>query len=314
MSEATVATPPIRLANAPVSWGVFEVTADDPLLPAPDDVLDGIATTGYEGTELGPPGYLGDADALRGRLESRGLALVGAFLPLRLSGSRDEVEADIAAMRRVLQLLDEAAPFGVRPKAVLADAGDAARVTVAGRVLQHRETWLRDDGVKRLVENLNVAARACRDAGFDAVVHPHAGTYIETEAEIIAVLNRIDRAVLGLCLDTGHARFGGADPAILGYEERDIVRHVHLKDCSLAVLRGVAEDAADMRAAWARDVFVDLGTGDADIPAVIRMLRDTGYAGWAVVEQDRILRAGDSPATLTATHRRNREYLRSLGL
>jgi inosose dehydratase len=303
----------IRLANAPVSFGVFELTADEALLPSPDEVLDAMVAAGYEGTELGPPGYLGDAEALRGRLERRGLALVGAFIPLRLT-DREGFAEDLEAARSVLRLLDEAAPFGVRPKAVLADAGDAGRTRYAGRIIDHPETWLSSDRVLRLVDRLHEAARVCRDAGFDAVVHPHAGTYIETEAETIAVVNRIDGSLLGLCLDSGHAAFGGADAAILGWEERDLVRHVHLKDCSRAVLGGVAQDDADMREAWARDVFVDLGTGDADIPAVVGMLRDIGYGGWAVVEQDRILRRGDSLTTLTETHRRNREYLRELGL
>jgi sugar phosphate isomerase/epimerase len=33
-------------------------------MPEPEDLLDWIADIGFEGTELGPPGYLGDA-ALR---------------------------------------------------------------------------------------------------------------------------------------------------------------------------------------------------------------------------------------------------------
>jgi inosose dehydratase len=238
---------------------------------------------------------------------------VGAFLPLRLTDAEGFAD-DLDAARDVLALLDEAAPFGVRPRAVLSDAGDAARARYAGRIIEHPETWLSKDGVARLVDRLHRAARACRDAGFEAVVHPHAGSYIETEAETIAVVNRIDGSILGLCLDSGHATFGGADAAILGWEERDLVRHVHLKDCSRAVLRGVADDDVDMREAWARDVFVELGAGDAGIPAVVGMLRDIGYDGWAVVEQDHVLRRTDSIASLAEAQRRNREYLRGLGL
>ena len=44
-----------------------------------------MARRGYAGTELGPPGYFGDGAAVADTLGSRGLALVGSFLALRLS-------------------------------------------------------------------------------------------------------------------------------------------------------------------------------------------------------------------------------------
>ena len=47
----------MRIGNAPVSWGVFEVESGGAQLPWPR-VLDEIASAGYEGTELGPWGYL----------------------------------------------------------------------------------------------------------------------------------------------------------------------------------------------------------------------------------------------------------------
>lgn len=75
----------IKVANAPVSWGVFEQTAGDPLALEPEQMLDQMAAGGYAGTELGPPGYLGDAAQVRERLGTRGLSLVGAFIPLRFS-------------------------------------------------------------------------------------------------------------------------------------------------------------------------------------------------------------------------------------
>jgi len=43
----------------------------------PDEMLDWMAELGFEGTELGPPGYMGDGPAVRERLSARGLALVG---------------------------------------------------------------------------------------------------------------------------------------------------------------------------------------------------------------------------------------------
>ena len=62
-------TKTIRIGNAPVSWGVYEADRENPPFSR---VLDDIATAGYEGTELGPYGYLPTAaDALAAELRAR---------------------------------------------------------------------------------------------------------------------------------------------------------------------------------------------------------------------------------------------------
>jgi inosose dehydratase len=47
-----------------------------------------------------------------------------------------------------------------------------------------------------------------------------------------------------------------------------------------------------------------------DFPAVLEALRDAGYDGWVVVEQDVLPGMGEPRESA----RRNREYLRSIGL
>ena len=46
----------IKVANAPVSWGIYEFEDVEPKFPY-TRVLDEIAESGYRGTELGPYGY-----------------------------------------------------------------------------------------------------------------------------------------------------------------------------------------------------------------------------------------------------------------
>jgi inosose dehydratase len=73
-------------ANAPLSYGAFEVTVGHGYrVPSPKEVLRAMSDAGYAGTELGPPGYLGEDDVLRGRLERTGLELVGGFVQLPLT-------------------------------------------------------------------------------------------------------------------------------------------------------------------------------------------------------------------------------------
>jgi inosose dehydratase len=54
-----------------------------------------------------------------------------------------------------------------------------------------------------------------------------------------------------------------------------------------------------------------LGKGEVDFPGVIQAMENLGYDGWAVVEQDVLVDDLDAPRQ---SARRNREYLRGLGL
>lgn len=309
-----MSTARMRIANAPVSFGVDEILVEDAWMPEPEAILDIMVELGFEGTELGPPGYLGTAAEVRERLASRGLGLVGSFLPQRLS--RDDAAAeDREWLRGALRLVRDGAPEGSMPLAILSDGFDSTdRMAFAGRIPEHPEAWLSESGWRTLVDNLHRSAEVARDAGLEPVVHPHAGTYLETAAEIHRLMESIDPSLVGLCLDTGHARFGGADPVGLVETYHDAIRHVHVKDCRVSVLEGVRRDGRGMEEALVRGAFTELGEGDSGIGDVVEALRRHGYAGWLVVEQDRFLFARDTMATLRDSQRRNREFLRSLGI
>jgi hypothetical protein len=62
----------MRVAGAPVSFRVDEIMVDA-WMPGPEDVREWLVDIGVGGTELGPPGYLGDGRQLWQRLSSRGL-------------------------------------------------------------------------------------------------------------------------------------------------------------------------------------------------------------------------------------------------
>jgi inosose dehydratase len=262
----------IRVANAPVSYGAFEQTVGVlPNVPTAPVVLDAIAAAGYEGTELGPYGYLGTGDALRAALERRGLALAGAFVELDFAAGTFE------ALAHTLDLLE---PYDARP--VLADQGP-----------HDGEVDL--DGVRRAVE-------LARGRGREPVFHHHMGTRVQTVAEIERLLDGTDVAML---LDTGHLAAAGGDPVQAMRDWGTRVRHIHLKDVSNAVVA----HARDWDDAWRSGAFCELGTGDVDLPALFAAL--VGYDGWIVVEQDWFPADGEDPADHVAAQVRNREWLRS---
>jgi inosose dehydratase len=309
-----MSTPTWRIASAPVSFGVDEIMQDDAWMPAPDDMLDWMVDIGFEGTELGAPGFLGDGLQVNERLTSRGLELVGAFLPQHFSRA-EKVDEDRAWLRHSLRVMAEGSPSGSRPFAVLSDQFDEPdRRALSGRIQEHPEAWLSPARFETLIDNLHGVAEICRSEGFEPVVHPHAGTYIETADEIARVMDRIDPAVLGLCLDTGHFRFGGADPVQAVHDYHELIRHVHIKDCRTAVMDGVKAEGKGLDEALRRGVFCQLGLGDSGIDAVIAALQDQGYEGWLVIEQDQFLRPSDTPESVLEGQRANRDYLRRLGI
>jgi len=302
----------LRIASAPVSFGVDEVLMDDAWMPEPVPMLDWMADIGYTGTELGPPGFLGDGAEVRERLSSRSLALVGSFIPQHFSRA-ERAEEDRAVLLDQIRLIRDGAPAGSVPLAILADHFDEPdRIAFAGRLAKHPETWLSPARFDTLIDAIHRAAEVCRAEGLEPVLHPHAATYVETADEIARVMDRLDPALVGLCLDTGHFRFGGADPAKAIADYGDLVRHVHIKDCRTSVIDDVDRDGGGLPEELKRGVFCPLGEGDSDIPAAIAALRARDYDGWLVVEQDQALGPNDTPASVIAGQRFNLEYLRGL--
>lgn len=313
MSE--IVAPRVRVGSAPAAFGVDEILVDDAWMPDPEEVLDWLVELDYAGTELGPPGYLArDSAELHDRLASRGLELVGSFLPQHFS--RDEKAADDRRwLRDMLRMIRAGTPEGSTPFAILSDQFDEPeRMAFSGRIAEHPEAWLPARRFESLVANLHRAAELCRQEGFEPVIHPHAATYVETRDEIARLMDRLDPSLLGLCLDTGHFRFGGADPAESIETWYPLIRHVHLKDCRTSIMDAVKAEGRDLTEALTRGVFCPLGDGDSGIDEVIEALRRHDYQGWVIVEQDQFLRATDTPASLLAGQRRNREYVRRFGM
>ena len=295
----------IRVANAPLSYGAFEVTVGRyPNVPGPEELLAAIAAAGYEGTELGPPGYLGEGEELRTRLERHGLELTGGYVPIRFS-EREGWDEDLAGMAQTLDLFAAAGADDARP--VLADAGSSERAANPGRGAEEPSLALDEAGWRRLAEGVARAAELARSRGFEPVFHHHTSSFVEAPWEIERLLELTDVALL---LDTGHLLLGGGDPvqALRDWGER--VRYVHVKDARLHVVRQVVAERADVIEGWRRGMFCELGAGDVDLQAFFAELRGRGYEGWIVVEQDRIPRPDEELSEAAEAQARNRRWLK----
>jgi inosose dehydratase len=303
----------VVLANAPVSYGAFEITVGvDPHVPDPLTLLDWVSEAGYAGIDLGPAGYLGTTETLAGRLEDRGLALAGGYLELPFS-EPDKLPASLAELDELLDIFDSVASAARAPRPprpTLADAGSPVRSRYPGRAALDPSVGLDNAGWGRFAQGVARAVARCRERGYEPTFHHHTATYIEAQWEIERLLELTD---VGICLDTGHLLLGRGEPitAIRDWAAR--INQVHLKDARLSRLEEIVAEAAPVEEIWRRQAFCALGDGDTDIAGVLDALGDIGYAGWLVVEQD-VLPDPENPGQPARDQRRNREYLRAHGL
>jgi inosose dehydratase len=298
----------IHIGNAPVSWGIFEFTGLTPKYTY-EQVLDEIRDAGYKGTELGPWGYLPtDPARLREELDKRDLKMLSAFVPIKLIDPGALKAGEEVALRTGALLHALGAKI-----IVLADDNLTVqnRIDRSGRI--RPEDSLTAEQWKTFAANVNKVAQSVMDKyGMSMAFHHHCGGYVETPAEIDRLMELTRPELVGLCLDTGHYVYGGGSAdgveAVKKYGSR--INHLHFKDCDPAVLARSRREGLNYLDTVGAGIFCELGKGSVNFRAIADEMNTLGYEGFAVVEQDILPGLG----TPLESARRNREYLRSIGL
>ncbi|MFI5511180.1 sugar phosphate isomerase/epimerase family protein [Mycobacterium sp. NPDC051804] len=261
----------LKIAGAPISWGVCEVPGWGHQLSA-ERVLAEMRELGLSATELGPEGFLpSDPDELTSVLAANGLSCVGMFVPVLLHDADYDPLADIAGPLDAL---------------IACDADVLVLAAATGSDGYDSRPTLDDSQWATLLANLDRVAAAAADRGALAVLHPHVGTMVETRSDVDRVL---EGSSIKLCLDTGHLLIGGTDPLALTLQVPDRVAHAHLKDVDAALAARVQSGELTYTEAVRAGMYTPLGAGDVDIAGIVTALRGNGFDGWFVMEQDTIL-------------------------
>ncbi len=300
----------VTIANAPISYGAFELTVGiNRDVPDPEALLDLVVDSGYAGVDLGPLGYLGRDSVLSNALNSRELGLAGGYLELPFSDP-DALAGQMGLLGALLDTFDEASPqCGPPPKATLADGGAPHRRHNLGRSASDRSLGLDDAAWSRFADGMATVIEYCRGRGYEPTLHPEAGTYIEAEWEIERALDVSD---IGLCLETGHQVVGGGDPLASLRRWGERVNHVHIKDVKVEIVDRIVASSGPVEDIWTERAFCPLGQGDVAIADILATLKSIDYSGWLVVEQDIMPGPGD-PADAHKAQIANRELLRTNG-
>jgi inosose dehydratase len=300
----------LRVGNAPCSWGTLEFEAAKAEQIGFGRMLDELAETGYTGTELGDWGYMPtDPQALTRELTKRGIAMLGAFVPVALndaSSHKAGIENAVRTARLLASVARDPAPF-----LVLADNNGSVpqRTLHAGRITP--EMSLSSSQWPVFADGANVIASAVRKAtGLQTVFHHHCAGYVETPDEIARFLELTDPQIIGLVFDTGHYVFGSGECDVLAGLERfkDRIWYIHLKDCRQEVARKSREEDWDYFQSLRHGIFCELGRGCVDFPKVLCWLKNAHYEGYVLVEQD-VLPGMGAPKESAL---RNRQYLHSI--
>jgi inosose dehydratase len=247
----------------------------------PDDILDAVAAAGYDGVEFAASmigDYYDRPDDFAKALADRDLEFA-AFAYASPHGFTDPEHLD-----GELEGAEKALAFAARfPRRLVALGGAAS---------PSRED--NDAKIGRAIRFYSQVARRGHAMGVDVCVHPHShhGSLLESAGEYAHLLEATADSGLGFNPDTGHIVRGGQDLLSCIRTHLNRIRHVHVKD--------VRDDGS-----WA-----PLGQGVCDYPRLLDVLRDAGYEGWIVAEEESDLAWEDPRHAIEV----NRQYLREIGL
>ena len=307
----------IKVANAPCSWGTLEFEGMQGERIEYQQMLNELVETGYTATELGDWGFMPtDPATLQKELGQRQLTMLGAYVGVKLKAPEVHATGEATAVRTARLLAETAERNGQsqQPFLVLADDNGIDPVRSGHVGWATPEMGLSEAEWQTFAEGAERIAQAVRrESGLRTVFHHHCAGFVETPAEINRLLELTDPEVLGLVFDTGHYAYGaGRCEGVLEAMDRFASRiwYVHFKDCQPEVMRRAIDEEWDYFTALRHGVFCELGQGCVDFAGVLDWLKQRQYQGWITVEQD-VLPGMGAPKE---SARRNREYLKSLGL
>jgi inosose dehydratase len=263
----------IRIGANPIGWSnddLRELGGETPL----ETCLAEAKQVGFEGMELGHK-FPREPQPLKDALAPFGLACVSGWYSAELLTR--SAEEELKALRPHLDLLNalgsKVLVFAETSNAI---HGDRAK-PLSQRPVMKAGDWA------EFGRRVTQVAEHTLNEGVRLVYHHHMGTVVQSGADIDAFMNATGEAA-HLLLDTGHATWGGADPAALARHYRARISHVHTKDVRKAVMeRSQAKDWSFLDSVI-EGVYTVPGDGMVDFVSVFRALPN--YSGWVVIEAE----------------------------
>lgn len=269
-----------RIALNPLQYVATEDGWIDPAIAPPlEQQLEYVASQGFKYVHCAVPATL-SPDEYRGKLERAGLGAGPGYVGIRWS---DDPDLRVEHLRRCRAVAEANYAVGSELSFLaMGMAAGTARVDVHAAIGHQYSA----DRMDILIDYIGQAAEVVAAAGVVPALHPHVGTWVETESETRSVLDAIPASVLKFGPDTGHLTWAGADLTTLLADYSDRVAGVHIKDLFLDTAIAGRSEGLDYKSTIQRVLWTEPGTGDADFNEIFNAL-GPGFNGWTVIEVDK---------------------------
>lgn len=267
----------IRYGTNPIAW----TNDDDRSIGAHlslEDCLSDCEKIGFDGIEKGHK-MPSDPEELRAILSAHKLVFVSGWHSLNLL--THSVEDEKKAIQPHLDLLKA---HGCKV-CIVCETSNAIHGD-DGKALADKPNLAADEW-ETFGAGVEAIAQYCSAQGIDLVYHHHMGTVVQTGDEIDRLMAHTGPSTK-LLLDTGHAWFGGSDPAEVARRYMHRVRHIHAKNVRPAIRAAVESEGLSFLEGVRRGVFTVPGDkeGGVDFVPVLKIAAEYGYEGWLVIEAE----------------------------
>jgi inosose dehydratase len=132
---------------------------------------------------------------------------------------------------------------------------------------------------KKMGQLLTEVGKRTADLGVQVGFHNHMNSLGERPEETDWIFDAVDPRYAKLELDVAHYVQGGGDPVKALEKYRDRLLFMHIKDVKTIPVTDASQK---------NFLFVELGRGRVDFPAIFATLKKINYHGWAVIELDAV--------------------------
>ena len=273
------ALPSSRLALNPIQWMATDDGWLDPSkAPEPAEQLALVKKAGFDGVMAAvPAGW--PVSQYADLVADTGLDLAPGYFVCRSDGQdgkQDEIVADAARVAR------QHAELGLDVVGLGLSMG-TAEARLAHPAQGTDPVPERLDAITELVSRI---AAAMTSEGVRPALHPHVGTWIETDSEGRAVLEAVPADQLGFLPDTGHLAWAGVDVRALISDYADRIPFVHVKDCRLTIGQQGRQEDWDYKQIVRSGLWAEPGRGELPLVEILGALGND-FSGWLMVEVDK---------------------------
>lgn len=267
----------LKIGIAPIGW-----TNDDMVDLGCENTFEQcvseMALAGYKGCEIGNK-YPSKIKELKKALKLRKLKIANCwFSSFILTKDMLEVEKEFRAKCKFLKAMG-AKRIGVSEQSYSIQGQMDTPVFTSKYYLNDKE-W------KKFTEGLNYLGLIALEYGISLTYHHHMGTVVQDLNEIDKLMELTDSKYVSLLYDTGHLAYANIDYLAVLTKYISRIKHIHLKDIRQNMVDKVKNENLSFLKGVRIGAFTVPGDGDLDFNSVFKIIAESDYDGWLLVEAE----------------------------